>query len=261
MQLQELIEITDTLYYATSSSYKVIMSKQKELIDVIGAETDVKNINRNIINKYIQYLQDKGNSNSTINSKLAYLSKLLTYAVQNEIIDHKPYIPLMKVKITKEKYLTDEEKEQMLSWCKVNEEEELKLIILIGIYTGLRIENILSIIPEHIEDNYIRVYENKTNKPYSVPLNTVLQNAMKDFKPFTMNYSQVYYLFNKMKKELNLDTNITIHTLRHTFGSDLVKKNVSLPVIQALMNHKKISTTMRYLHLSNKQLEDAVNVL
>lgn len=261
MQLIELIEITDCLYYATSTSYKVIMSKQKELINFIGAGTEIKNINRKIINKYIQYLKDKGNSNSTINSKLAYLSKLLSYAVQNEIIVHKPYIPLLKVKITKEKYLSTEEKTKMLEWCETHSQQELKLIIQIGLYTGLRINNILSILPEHIENNYIRVYENKTNKPYSVPMNKILQDVMKDFKPFTIKYNQVYYIFNQMKKELNLDENITIHTLRHTFCSDLIQKGVVLPVIQALANHKKIQTTMRYLHLSNKQLEDAVSVL
>lgn len=261
MQLIELMEITDRLYYATSTSYKVIMSKQKELIDIIGAEKDVKDINRQVINKCIQYWKDKGNTNATINAKLAYLSKLLTYAFQNEIITHKPYIPVMKVKITKEKYLSDDEKAMMLKWCVTHNQQELEKIILIGLNTGLRINNILSILPEHIENNYIRVYENKTNKPYSVPMNKVMQDIMKDFKPFTIKYNQVYYIFNQMKKELNLDENITIHTLRHTFCSDLIQKGVLLPVIQALANHKKIQTTMRYLHLSNKQLEDAVSVL
>ena len=167
----------------------------------------------------------------------------------------------MKVKITKEKYLSEEEKAMMLKWCVTHNQQELEKIILIGLNTGLRINNILSILPEHIDNNYIRVYENKTNKPYSVPMNKVMQDIMKDFKPFTIKYNQVYYIFNQMKKELNLDENITIHTLRHTFCSDLIQKGVVLPVIQALANHKKIQTTMRYLHLSNKQLEDAVSVL
>lgn len=261
MQLIELIEITDRLYYASSTSYKVIMSKQKELIEVIGAERDVKDINRQVINKCIQYWKDKHNTNATINAKLAYLSKLLTYAFQNEIITHKPYIPAMKVRITKEKYLSEDERAEMLNWCVHNNQQELEKIILIGLNTGLRINNILSILPEHIENNYLRVYENKTNKPYSVPLNKTMQELMKDFKPFTLKYNQVYYIFNQMKKELNLDENITIHTLRHTFCSDLIQKGIVLPVIQVLANHKKIQTTMRYAHLSNKQLEDAVSVL
>ena len=64
-----------------------------------------------------------------------------------------------------------------------------------------------------------------------------------------------------MIKELNLDKRITIHTLRHTTCSKLVEEGVPLPVVQALMNHKRISTTMRYNHLKNEQLENAVSVL
>ena len=64
-----------------------------------------------------------------------------------------------------------------------------------------------------------------------------------------------------MKKELQLDDTITIHTLRHTFGSELVQKNITLPVIQSLMNHKKITTTMRYLHTNTQQLQNAIDML
>ena len=64
-----------------------------------------------------------------------------------------------------------------------------------------------------------------------------------------------------MKKELKLDKAITIHTLRHTFCSELVQRGVTIPVIQALANHKKITTTMRYAHLNSEQLKAAIEVL
>ena len=64
-----------------------------------------------------------------------------------------------------------------------------------------------------------------------------------------------------MKQQLNLDAAITIHTLRHTFCSDLVQKGIAVPVIQKLANHKKITTTMRYTHLNDRLLEDAINIL
>ena len=64
-----------------------------------------------------------------------------------------------------------------------------------------------------------------------------------------------------MKKELNLDTRITPHTLRHTFCTRLVERGITLPVIQKLANHKKMSTTQLYLHFADKMLEEAVDVL
>lgn len=48
------------------------------------------------------------------------------------------------------------------------------------------------------------------------------------------------------------------HDLRHTFASRLVMKGVDIFTVCRLMRHKNIQTTMRYAHLANKHLEDAV---
>ena len=73
---------------------------------------------------------------------------------------------------------------------------------------------------------------------------------------------QIKYLCKKMLKEINiLDTEATIHKIRHTFCSRLVEKGVPLPVIQKLAGHKKITTTMLYTHVKDTQLEQAVALL
>ena len=261
MQLIELIEITDDLFYADSPSYKVILSKQKELLDFLHPTKEINKIDNKVITKYIKYLQDKGNSNATINSKLAYLSKILTYAHRIGKLKNKPYIPTFKVKQGKDKFLSDDEKLLMLKWCWSHKQKELANIIMIGIYTGLRINNILSLTDANYKEDKLYIYDKKVNKNFILPVSNKIKHIITNHKEFTLSYRQVYYLFNLMKKDLNLDKAITIHTLRHTFCSDLVNKNVTLPVIQALANHKKIQTTMRYLHCNTKQLENAINML
>ena len=42
---------------------------------------------------------------------------------------------------------------------------------------------------------------------------------------------------------------VCFHTLRHTFGSWLAIRGVSLQTIGELMGHKRLSQTMRYAHL------------
>ena len=51
------------------------------------------------------------------------------------------------------------------------------------------------------------------------------------------------------------------HDLRHTFASQLAMANVDIRTVQELMGHKDIRMTMKYSHLSDAHLKEAVNRL
>jgi len=53
----------------------------------------------------------------------------------------------------------------------------------------------------------------------------------------------------------------TIHTIRHTFATRLLNKNVSLVNIKNLMGHRNLESTQIYLHVTGKELEDSINQL
>ncbi|HEY4240482.1 MAG TPA: tyrosine-type recombinase/integrase [Kofleriaceae bacterium] len=48
-----------------------------------------------------------------------------------------------------------------------------------------------------------------------------------------------------------------IHCLRHTFGTEVAKR-VVLPIVQALMGHEDISTTMRYVDVNERDKRSAI---
>lgn len=261
MNIEQLTNEVNNLFFNDTSSYKTIASIQKELLAVLNPSTEIKNIDRKLILKYFNYLKSSGNKATTINNKMMYLSKCLSYALQSGLIKHKPLIPTIKIKDKKTTTITEQEYNKMISYALANNKKELYQVIIIGYNSGIRISNILNILPEDIEHNYIRIWRNKTDTPYSIPLNDALKELFKDFKGFTLNYRQIQYQFETMIKDLNLDKKITLHTLRHTTCSTLIRKGIPLPVVQQIMNHKNISTTMLYNHLKNKQLEEAVSVL
>lgn len=49
------------------------------------------------------------------------------------------------------------------------------------------------------------------------------------------------------------------HMLRHTFATTLLANGENIRTIQALMNHKNIATTSKYLHSHDTALAKAVN--
>jgi integrase/recombinase XerD len=54
---------------------------------------------------------------------------------------------------------------------------------------------------------------------------------------------------------------VSVHTLRHCYATHLLEAGVNLRVIQKNLGHATIETTMIYLHLTNKGLEDAYHII
>ena len=54
---------------------------------------------------------------------------------------------------------------------------------------------------------------------------------------------------------------VSLHTLRHTFASQLVMAGVPLREIQELMGHQSFETTLQYTHLSEDHAKKQVNKL
>jgi len=76
------------------------------------------------------------------------------------------------------------------------------------------------------------------------------------------SYSGTKHMFDRFLKRNNLDgKGIHFYELRHTFSNTLFEQNTNPRVVQALMGHRKIETTMIYntVH-DNKYLKSAIEV-
>jgi len=68
-------------------------------------------------------------------------------------------------------------------------------------------------------------------------------------------------VISAITRSAGLDEEITVHVLRHCFGTNLVRDGVDLPIVADLMGHARLETTRRYSAPSADDLERAIGRL
>ena len=63
-------------------------------------------------------------------------------------------------------------------------------------------------------------------------------------------------MLNRYANMVGLNDGIGTHTLRKTFGYHLYKKGVALEYIQKMLNHSSPAITLRYIGITQDQLND-----
>jgi integrase/recombinase XerD len=69
-----------------------------------------------------------------------------------------------------------------------------------------------------------------------------------------LNVKTIKNTLIKLRNKLQLDSNISAHTLRYCFATHLLENGVDLVFIQQMLGHKNIATTTTYLYLTSKSL-------
>jgi len=70
-----------------------------------------------------------------------------------------------------------------------------------------------------------------------------------------MHLSSLQGSVRKARKEVGIPA-ASVHTLRHSFATHLVEAGASLHIVQGLLGHRNINTTMTYLHLTHRSEQD-----
>jgi len=68
-------------------------------------------------------------------------------------------------------------------------------------------------------------------------------------------------LLPRLAKRAGIDKRVHVHTCRHSFASDLLRKTKNLVIVQCALGHTSINTTAIYTHISNPEMEIALKNL
>jgi site-specific recombinase XerD len=71
-----------------------------------------------------------------------------------------------------------------------------------------------------------------------------------------MNARGIERLVQKYAKVAGITKNVSPHTLRHTFATDLLIAGADIRSVQSLLGHSNISTTQVYTHVTDQHLRD-----
>lgn len=160
------------------------------------------------------------------------------------------------------------------------------LIVAFGIYTGLRISDILSLHWDQVMDvNRLVLKEQKTGKKRQITLHPdliklldhVYNNTIccysdyifsrRDNRNKPMEYHGVNKALKKCFAEHNVHTdgNISSHCLRKTFGRRVFESNgesdKSLIILSSIFRHSSTEITRRYLGISDEEIADIYKTL
>lgn len=162
--------------------------------------------------------------------------------------------------------------ENMCNYLK-EENERNYILFSMGIYTGLRVSDILKFKIRELKGKHeIRIREKKTGKYKSLPINSILKKALDEYfldkdpdefiiksrkgynRPITRQMA--YTILDDLGKQFGIDS-LGTHSMRKTFGYHYYQKTKDVALLQIIFNHSSPSVTLRYIGIVQDDINKA----
>lgn len=229
----------------------------------------VTTLNEEDIRKFLKHLiEDKKFSSGTVNIYNSALRFL--YGVTLNTTLNLRQIPRLKENRKIPEIFTKEEFNDFINSC-----DNLKyLAIFMTLYgAGLRVSEVSHLRICDIDSKSMRIFVNqgKGKKDRYSLLSKANLDVLRDYwKLYKPNHPLGYLFLSRTKNSnnsltkraiadafhkylviANINKNLTVHSIRHSFATHLLESGVDLYTIKRLLGHSNISTTTFYLHLAN----------
>jgi len=159
------------------------------------------------------------------------------------------------------------------------------LLISIGVFTGLRISDLLKLRFCQFESDILTIQEQKTNKTRRIKLNPDLKEIVERIKsrmvgtntdqsiflnrygtkPIDQSYVNVKLKEIFRQYDVNIEGNVSSHLFRKTLGNRVLRINnysgESVILLMELFGHSSPAITKRYLGLREQEIHDVYDSL
>lgn len=258
-------------YYVNMCSTLNAFSRQ------IGSQS-INSVKKHLIISFIDQKIISGKLHQA-HQQFRNLRTFFNWAVDNDYIEQSPLVRMKPPKLPEKKpvWINENELYEILQHVS---SEQLKDVYLVLFYTGMRASELLSMtwsnIDLHEKILFIKNSQSfitKTGKERSIPIiqkaYNIIYKQPSRFKGellfikngVKLSVDHVSKQFKKALRSTELDENIHLHSLRHSFASNLMKEGANIFYVSKLLGHSKVSTTEIYSHVRTDDLRKSIELL
>ncbi|MDG1990080.1 MAG: tyrosine recombinase [Dehalococcoidia bacterium] len=245
----------------------------------------IKKLTKGTIESYVKWLNSREYSRATIARKIAAVKSFVSYLIETGDLLKSPTIDIASPKTIKSlpKPLLTKEIDALLNVAIKNESMEGSRdasMLSLMYWTGLRVSELIALNLDNLYTSEAEPYlrcNGKGDRERTIPIPEkaleLLKFYLRDVRHhFVRNNSELgvfvnvrgerltrqgYWLILKSYvKQSGIKSNVTPHTLRHSYATHLLRGGASIRAVQELLGHANISTTQIYTQLANQDLKD-----
>lgn len=236
---------------------------------------DIKEIKRNDIAAYVEHEQEHGLKINSVRNHLHTLYAFLQYLVDNDVLPADILQKKIRIKLPEvlPRAIPTEDMQNILQTIKNVRD---RAIILLLLHTGMRIGELLRVKMADIipSERKILLYLGEKNlHGRIVYYSSVADHALRKWLTLRkttseylfygyagqqLSYVGAWMIMKKAVKKAGLEhKGYSLHSLRHTFATNMLNAGLRLEVLQQLLGHLTIDITLQYARISNVTREDA----
>jgi integrase len=264
----------------TISEYGYTIRDLKAFEKYSRRRIDWETLDMKFYDAYMDYQYNvKGNSQNLFGKRIKTIKTFLNDAYERGINKHLMYKGFKVLQLeTDAIYLNEEELNKIykLDLKKNKRLERVRDLFTVECNTGLRYQDLMTITKENVLKDSIRIKVSKTGQTLNTLLLPITEKILKKYRYNLPKISNVNYnLYIKeigelaeINETITKDTYksgkaisfkrkkyqlITTHTARRSFATNMYKRGYSPVMIMSITGHKKESTFLKYIRITNEE--------
>lgn len=250
----------------TRTNYKTALSSFLKAnpdlpIQMVGVEQ---------ISLWQRHMAYEGNALSYVASQLGRFRKVLLFCQRKKKLNvlDPAEVELPKVPRKEVNFLYSHQVQAMIN---STEQPRDKALIAMMFSSGARISELLSLDRDSIQDDQARII-GKGDKPGVIDFDPValrylgayLETRKDRLRPLfisgqsrRLGYRRANQIVQVAAGLAGIDVTVSTHVMRHSFATDLMFNGAHIMEVKEHLRHKDVSTTMRYLHVTDSHKKES----